>query len=378
MALTVLALLDGSLAVSSATGRLRAHRSPQAAPPAVGAAVQYLGEVSIGKPAQRFRVVFDTGSGSVILPSSRCEDASCMAHQRFFAENSSSAQQIGWADDPTTPILSTEDRDTKSLSMLGADVSGEFIRDSICVGGSLCSTMDFVGLTEETSDPFMQLGFDGVVGLAPSSPDAKEFNLVHSLFAGRSPAESVFSLYLSATSGEFTFGGYHPERAASTLFWAPTSSNSTWRVTIDDVMVGGQKVGLCGTHGCEAAVDSGASLIMASGNTLWTLLAKLGIDDDCTTQAPKLAFVVGGQPLELDMEDFVERDADGCRLLLGSTSSAERAPAFVLGYPFLRKYFTVFDVAKNRIGFARANHDMKAGSGGKAGFATVPLKGIRP
>jgi len=384
LTLTLSVALQSAAAVTH--GRLRA-RSPEELAKGTGvpvpalAAVQYFGEVSIGKPSQQFRVVFDTASGTVVIPSSRCEDAACVGHNRFFSKNSSSAIQIGWADDPTTPILNDEDRDTKSFSFLGADVSGEFIRDSICAGTvPMCSTVDFVGLTEESSDPFSQLEFDGVVGLAPSSPDAKEFNFLHSLLAGRPASESVFSLYLTATGGEFTFGGYPAERAASALLWAPTSGNDAWRVMVEDILVDGKKVGLCGAGGCEASVDSGSSLIMASGNTLWTLLTKLGIDDECTVKAPKMAFLVNGHPLELDMEDYVERDADGCRLLLGSTSSAEKAPAFVLGYPFLRKYFTVFDAANHRIGFAPAKPGTREGAEERKDhrFTTVQLKGVRP
>jgi len=381
--------------------RLRARGGPlslmqniEFAPPAPPkqstklAASQYFGKIFIGKPPQEFRVIFDSSSGSLVLPGSQCEDSACKAHRRFAPENSSSAVQIGWADDPTTPLANDDDRDTKSFSFLGSDVSGEFMRDKVCIGEGkqICSTVDMIALSEESDEPFGQLEFDGVLGLSLISPDASAFNFASAILEGKPVGERIFSLYLSPATadshggGELSFGGYREDRMLSELVWVPLSNNNSWRVLVDDIEVGGKSLGLCSHKACEASIDTGASLIMAPGNMLWAMLAKLNIDDACTRTSGPIAFTIQGQRMELDLADYVEHDNDGCRLLLQSISSAEKGPALVLGLPFLRKYMTVFDVGQKRMGFARAQHDPAPHSGdaNSNALAIVQLVGTRP
>lgn len=368
----------------SASRRLLAvRRAPAATARHSTAATQYYGLVSVGTPAQEFRVVFDTGSGQLVLPNGKCDDGACTSHHRFLSEKSKSAVQIGWADEPTKAIGADDDRDTKSLSLLGSDVSGEFVRDTLCVGktDSACGTVDFVALTEESDEPFGKLAFDGVLGLAPGSPDAQEFNVLHALLKAKSASADVFAFYLSpstaesAGTGEISFGGYSKSRVASELTWAPVANNGTWQISVQDISIGGKPAGLCGKEGCHAAVDTGASLMMYPGHILWAVMSQLDIDDECQKDAPALGLVINGQHFELDKSEYLEHDDDGCRLLVGSTSGAGKSPTLVLGYPFMRKFYTVFDAAQNRVGFAKANHAAKAEA--EKGVATVSLVGVR-
>jgi saccharopepsin len=333
---------------------------------------------------QEFRVVFDTASGQLILPSDKCDDGACESHRKFDSDNSTSAIQIGWADDPKKPLADGDDRDTKSLTMLSTDVSGEFVRDKICIGlkDEICGVADFVTLLEETDDPFADLAFDGVLGLAPQSPDAKEFNVLQSLLGQRKAGGSMFGLYLAATGSsdsELVFGGYRKERISEELHWAPTSDKGAWVVKIDDIMVDGKPMNLCGKDGCQAVVDSGSSLVMAPGNILGRIMSKIDPGDDCSKRPAKLGFKVNGKVLELNSEDYLEHSEEGCEFLLASAPSSGKGPSIVLGYPFLRRYYTVFDQGKSRIGFALANHaSLKKPASLGSDVASIPLVGIRP
>jgi hypothetical protein len=328
-------------------------------------------------------VVFDTGSGQLIIPGAKCDDNACVSHRRF-QSNSTSAVQIGWADDPTKP-MEGEDRDTKSLTMMGMDVSGEFVRDKICVGAKdeLCGTADFVTLLEENDDPFAPLAFDGVMGLAPTVVDAKEFNVMQALLSKRKAGKAVFGVYLAETSstvaagGELVFGGYRKERLAEDLLWVPVSDAAHWQIQVDDITLDGKPANLCAKGGCQAAVDTGSSLVSAPGNILSRIMSRIDPGSDCSKSPPKLGFIVNGKTLELRGEDYLEHSDDGCEFLLASAGGG-KGPSLVLGYPFLRRYYTVFDQEHGRIGFALANHaPLTKPASLESDVASIPLVGTR-
>merc|ERR1719506_1068533 len=51
----------------------------------------YTGIIHLGEPKQEFRVIFDTGSGHVIVPSSKCQSDTCLVHQRYNKSASANA-----------------------------------------------------------------------------------------------------------------------------------------------------------------------------------------------------------------------------------------------------------------------------------------------
>merc|ERR1719162_124217 len=49
----------------------------------------YFGNIQLGLPAQEFSVVFDTGSGHVIVPSKNCKSEACLTHRTYDPKKSS-------------------------------------------------------------------------------------------------------------------------------------------------------------------------------------------------------------------------------------------------------------------------------------------------
>ena len=62
---------------------------------------QYYGRVGLGTPPQQFDVVFDSGSGNLVVPRASCASKPCTTHQRFMANQSSTVRAaIGRGDFP--------------------------------------------------------------------------------------------------------------------------------------------------------------------------------------------------------------------------------------------------------------------------------------
>merc|ERR1719393_484490 len=54
----------------------------------------YFGNIQLGSPAQDFSVVFDTGSGHVIVPAKNCKSEACLTHRQYDPKKSSTGLEI--------------------------------------------------------------------------------------------------------------------------------------------------------------------------------------------------------------------------------------------------------------------------------------------
>mmetsp|Transcript_10038 Transcript_10038/g.22039 ORF Transcript_10038/g.22039 Transcript_10038/m.22039 type:complete len:442 (+) Transcript_10038:127-1452(+) len=347
-----------SLRRSRAAARRRARR--KAACKAAHAS-EYYGKVSIGNPPQDFVVVFDTGSGNLLLPSKQCADEACKSHKRFDASLSTSAVDVAFADSPDKAVDKGGDRDVVTITFGTGEISGVFMQDDVCIG-SLCTSVRFVGATDETDDPFTSFNFDGVLGLAlPQMAQGPEFSIMDNLVQSKALKQPIFSVFLSdseAENSEITFGDIKQDHMASDMFWQPVSRpTGYWQVEIADVTIDNKKQGLC--KDCQVAVDTGTSQLAGPTDVINELSRRLNVKTDCSNfhQLPTLGFVMGEQILNLKPNDYVDKGPDGCEVsLMPLDVPPPNGPLFIFGDPFLRKYYTAYDRTNNRVGFAAARH----------------------
>jgi len=316
----------------------------------------YYGEIQVGTPAQTFVVVYDTGSGNLIVPSVTCDSAPCLSHHQFDWKKSETVEnwQCGedWGDDSVKITFGT------------GHVTGACLMDQVCMGGA-CTKAPFITALAESDRPFSAYTFDGVLGL--SLPGMAQRNGSFSIFPHfsknlKNPVFSVFLSYDDAEVSEVTFGGSQEEHMASELFWVNLSGKyGYWEVNADDITFDKVPSGFCKKRagGCRVAVDTGTSLLAGPGGLVAVILKKLGVQPDCGNyeSLPKLGFVVGGRILSLDKEDYVQNTNGLCRVSFMTLDvPPPRGPLFVFGIPFLQKYYTVYDIDQGRVGFAAARH----------------------
>merc|ERR1719238_2145621 len=88
----------------------------------------YSGRIRLGT-SQEFSVVFDTGSGHIVVPSDQCWSPACIKKRRYSLAASPGAYPINV--DNTMP---TTERDEITISYGTGTIDGEFVRETVCPG----------------------------------------------------------------------------------------------------------------------------------------------------------------------------------------------------------------------------------------------------
>jgi len=342
----------------------------------------YWGEMSIGTPPQPFKVIFDTGSGNLIVPSSTCTVPGCAPHKKYEHTSSSSSKTV-----------TNENGESSSEITFGTgQIEGSFFRDNLCIGESLCMDANFIAADKETTEPFQEIPFDGIMGLGFKDLSmGKGFNMIDELTSKGVLPDGQISFYLTdGGDSEVTFGGYKSEYLASDIVWAPVEVQSWWQVSMKDITFNNEPKNLC-DGSCRVAVDTGTSMLAGPSDLVDKLSSMVNAKDDCSNfdELPKLGFQLGDKVLNLLPDDYMDKGSDGCSFsLMALDVPPPKGPLFIFGDPFLRRFVTVFDNGNKdgpRVGFAVSKEggqgrasEFIADIGGATHTATSPAGSSNP
>lgn len=315
---------------------------------------QYYGEITLGTPEQKFDVIFDTGSADLWVASVNC-DSSCGRHNKYDSSKSSSYIANGT---------------TFHIEYGSGPVSGYESVDTLNMGGLVVHDQIFAEVTDVSGlGAAYKMGkFDGILGLAfgvlsvNKVPTAFENLVSQGLITN---AEFAFYLGNSALDkGELTLGGTDPAHYSGSITYVPLLAATYWEITLDDLTVSGQS--FVGSGESKAIVDSGTSILTGPSAEVSKIAALLGGKEivegeylvKCDyTGFPDFVFKIDGNDYTLTPYDYLIPDGNVCLLGIMALDIAEpTGPLWILGDVFMRKYYTVFDVANKRVGFALANH----------------------
>lgn len=186
--------------------------------------------------------------------------------------------------------------------------------------------------------------------------------------------QNVFSFYLSTQHGSaedtssLILGGIDQKYYTGDFTYLPALKyegiQAYWLVHGDDIKVGGQSMGSCNGliyKKCQFVVDTGTSILTGPSSKINPLIQQIGnVSSDCSgvEALPTLSFSLAGTEFTLEPEYYVLKVADEsnggaieCQLGL---QALDQLGLWILGDPFLRKYYTVFDRDQTRVGFALA------------------------
>ncbi|XP_068150582.1 lysosomal aspartic protease [Drosophila tropicalis] len=321
---------------------------------------EYYITVGIGTPSQKFRLLIDTGSSNLWVPSSKCPSTvkACAAHQRY----NSSASSTYKANNTAFQI------EYASNTAGGVALDGFLSQDTVAIGDLAIKNQVFAEMTDEPEGTFLTSPFDGMIGLAyPSISINGVIPPLYNLISQGLIPEPIFSIYLSrngtnaTNGGELILGGIDPALYSGCLTYVPVSQQGYWQFEMTSATLNDQE--FCDI--CQAILDVGTSLIVVPNSKIKEINHILGVTNpnatsgaflvDCATisKLPDIIFTIARKEFALKSTDYILQYGNTC---VSGFSTLDGIDFWILGEVFMGAYFTVFDIGYNQIGIATAVH----------------------
>jgi len=313
---------------------------------------QYYIEISLGTPPQKFKVIPDTGSSNLWVPSVRCTSIACFLHTKFDSSASSTYEKNG---------------SSFEIKYGSGSMEGFVSRDRMGVADLTIEGQLFAEAVKEPGLAFAFGKFDGILGLAYDSISVNRIPPpFYEMISQKLINEPVFSFRLGASEddgGEVVFGGIDTTAYTGSVSYVPVRRKAYWEVELEMVGFGHEELELENTG---AAIDTGTSLIVLPSDMAEMLNAQIGakrswngqytVDCSKVPHLPDLSFYFGGKAYPLKGSDYVLEVQGTC--ISSFTPMDIKMPdgglLWIIGDVFLRRYFTVYDLKRNAVGFANS------------------------
>lgn len=218
---------------------------------------QYYGTIQVGEPPQEFKVIFDTGSSNLWVQSNICKSQSCLQHQGFDHLKSKTFRKH--YINGKIPVF--------GIRYGTGNIKGEFVKDKVSIAGINISDQIF-GLTyEEEGFAFMNVPFDGILGLSMTKQNKHSVPFFDNIISKQLLKHNIFSIFLSENedNSNISFGQINKNHMLSNFTFTDVVSKNYWEIDIEDIKVGNYSTDICKmlrqkTGRCGVAIDSGTSL----------------------------------------------------------------------------------------------------------------------
>jgi hypothetical protein len=347
--------------------------------------VQYSAPLSVG--GQTLPVIYDTGSFEILVLSKLCH--TCEAKHAVYDQGKSTSFAATVPNVVTEhlfgsgPVVSQKGFETVHLGGLDSQYAvqhmpfWQVLRHEIAVWDENAHFSGIVGLGHPDRIPE---GF--------ATPGNRDVTLLSALKA------RTFALCLQRNAvdapGWLAMGpniDAMPHAAGTVFRRVPVIGQSHWGVGMFDFHVPGIQAPDPCTPSCGAIIDSGTSLIAAPPAAL-PVVRKLSsmVAKDCSNlhQLPVLRFRLGDQVVELPPKAYVMKNqylvsngvmdnvfgqeqtvqTECIPAFMTINKESNHGPVWILGMPFLRYYFTIFDRVSKEIFITEATSDCQQASSG--------------
>ncbi|GBC05635.1 hypothetical protein RclHR1_06330005 [Rhizophagus clarus] len=313
---------------------------------------QYFGEISLGTPPQTFSVIFDTGSSNLWVPSTHCTSIACFLHRRYDSTQSKTFKSNG----------------TEFAIRYGTgSLEGIISNDILTVGDIAVKNQDFGESVKEPGLTFAFGRFDGIFGLGYDTISVKGvvppfYHMVNRNLVD----EPIFSFWLNdadkdnSIGGELVFGGADKSHFTGDIHWAPVRRKGYWEVELEKVVFDGEDVEMDDTG---AAIDTGSSLLAVPTIVADLINKQIGakknfagqyiIDCEKVPSLPDFSLQFNGKLFTLTGSEYILKAQNQCiSAFMGLDIPEPLGPIWIIGDVFLRKFYTIYDLGNNQVGFA--------------------------
>jgi saccharopepsin len=313
---------------------------------------QYFAEITLGTPPQSFKVILDTGSSNLWVPSTKCTSIACFLHTKYDSAQSSTYKANG-----------TE----FNIQYGSGSMEGFVSNDVLSIGDLSIKSQDFAEATKEPGLAFAFGKFDGILGLAYDTISVNHITPpFYEMVNQKLLDKPVFSFRIGSSEedgGEAIFGGIDDSAYDGKLHYVPVRRKAYWEVELEKVKFGDDVLELEDTG---AAIDTGTSLIALPTDIAEMLNTQIGakkswngqyqVDCSRVPSLPELSFYFGGKPYALKGTDYILNVQGTCiSAFQGMDLNLPGGGSiWIIGDAFLRKYYTVYDLGANAVGFAPA------------------------
>ncbi|THH33245.1 hypothetical protein EUX98_g899 [Antrodiella citrinella] len=321
----------------------------------------YYGPMAFGTPAQTLTVSIDTGSADLWVAANcrSCDDA------QFTPKASSTFKKSA---------------DKFSITYGQGRAVGVLVQDVVTIG-PLSVKNQYFGAVSVESDDLNAEPNSGLIGLAFGTiSTCKKLTFFENLLASRQLEFPIFSVHLTRQNiegSEICFGCFDPRKTTATgsITWVPLVSKTYWTVAMDGISTQNKTL----HTNLLAAIDTGASLIHLPDSVAADFYDMIPGSHDATADfgpgfytfpcatSLEISLSFAGKAFSVNTDDLnigtVSENSDDC--LGGIVGLGEGVPPnlAIIGDAFLKSWYSTFDYAGERVGFAPSvnNVPVKAG-----------------
>ncbi|KAF4999815.1 hypothetical protein FGRMN_2195 [Fusarium graminum] len=308
-----------------------------------GTDYSYFIEVEVGSEKKPMYMLIDTGAGSSWVMGTSCTSKACSMHNTFGPGDSDSLEMS---------------KTSFNIAYGSGKVSGTWGNDTITVAGM---SIDYqFGLTDTTSDQFLQFPFDGILGLAINK--GSKNNFLNALAESKEVDKNMFCVALNraddgTNKGEISFGTPNSDKYTGEISYTSIGEDNDWAIEMDDMGYNGKKADV---GGMRSFIDTGTSFMFGSPDSVkkvHALIEGAESGDGTTYTVPcdsngNLTIAFSGVDYVISPKDWISPPNKEGKCTSNLYGFEVVKGAWLLGDTFIKNVYAVFDADERRIGFA--------------------------